>query len=152
MKSKNFLLILAGIFSFGVAIFQAAISIVPEWSAVFGAGDELLSNPPLLLVAGLGMSLVFATCGFYALSGAGVIRRLPLLRLGLFLIGMVYLFRGFPSVLLFLVMLNVLPSPGPVSLPYLLVFLVSLVIGLTYWIGLAVGWKQMKTKTLPAMA
>jgi pimeloyl-ACP methyl ester carboxylesterase len=52
MKNKNILLLLAGIFSFGVAIFQLAISLVPEWSAFFGAGDTLVSNPLLLLAAG----------------------------------------------------------------------------------------------------
>lgn len=41
MKSSNFLLILAGVLSFVVAVFQAVISFVPEWSAALGAGDAL---------------------------------------------------------------------------------------------------------------
>jgi hypothetical protein len=95
MKSTNNLLFLASLLAFGGAIIQAAIGFVPEWSAALGAGDELLSNPPLLLTLGLLMALVFAVCGLYGLSGAGLIRRLPLLHLGLFEIGLVCTLRGY---------------------------------------------------------
>lgn len=144
MNNKNPFLILAAALSFGIAVFQAVISFVPEWCAAFGLGDELVSNPLLLLAAGLGMTLVFSACGFYALSGAGIIRRLPLLRTGLLLIGAVYLLRGLPIVLQILVVLNVLPSQGPVPAIYLMVFLVAFLTGLAFLIGLVVGWKQMK--------
>ena len=39
MKYPNYLLIFAGLLSFGAAIFQVAIGIVPEWSVYWGAGD-----------------------------------------------------------------------------------------------------------------
>src|SRR5512140_3745772 len=113
MKSSNVLLVMAGALSFCVALFQAAISFVPAWSAALGAGDALVSNPSLLLGAGLAMALVFALCGLYALSGAGLVRRLPLLRLGLLAIGAVHTLRGVSFVPLFLVVLGLLPSPYP---------------------------------------
>ncbi len=150
MKSTNFLLTLAGILSFGVAIFQAAISFVPEWSAYYGAGDALVSNPPLLLAAGLGMTLVFAICGFYGLSGAGLIRPLPLLRLGLFVIGLVYTLRGISFIFQILIMLGILPSPQPLPLAWVLTSLVSLIVGLLYLSGLVAGWKRMAMRAVGA--
>ena len=150
MKNKNILLLIAGILSFSVAIFQLVISIVPEWSAYFGAGDALVSNPPLLLVAGIGMTIVFAICGFYGLSGGGVIRRLPLLRLGIFFIGAVYVYRGIPVVFQILSMLDLFPSGVGVSLLSLYTSFVSLVIGIVYWAGFTIGWKQLGRKTVAA--
>jgi len=82
MNKPSFLLILAGILSFGAAIFQAVIGFVPEWSTAFGAGDALVSNPPLLLGMGLLVALLLVIFGLYGLSGASVIRRLPLLAPG----------------------------------------------------------------------
>jgi hypothetical protein len=49
MKPSNPLLVLAGLLSFGTALFQVAIGIFPEWSAYWGAGEVLISNRPLLL-------------------------------------------------------------------------------------------------------
>ena len=152
MKNKNILLLIAGILSFAVAIFQLVISFVPKWSAFFGAGDALVSNPLLLLVAGIGMTIVFAICGFYGLSGGGVIRRLPLLRLGIFFIGAVYFYRGIPVVFHMLSMFGILPSDVGVSLLSLYTSLVSMVIGIVYWAGFTIGWKQLGRKIVPASA
>lgn len=144
MKNSNVVLVVAGALSFCVALFQAAISFVPAWSAALGAGEALVSDPALLLVAGLGMALVFALCGLYALSGAGLLRRLPLLRLGLVTIGAVYTLRGVSFVPLFLMILGVLPTPYPVPTSALLSSLVALVIGILYLAGLLIGWKTLK--------
>ncbi len=152
MKNKNYLLLLAGVLSFGVAIFQLVISFVPKWSAFFGAGDALVSNPLLLLVAGIGMTTVFAICGFYGLSGGGVIRRLPLLRLGIFFIGAVYVYRGIPVVFHILSVFDILPSYVGVSLLSLYTSVVSPVIGIVYWAGFTIGWKQLGRKTVAASA
>jgi hypothetical protein len=116
----------------------------------FGAGDALVSNPLLLLVAGIGITIVFAICGFYGRSGGGVIRRLPLLRLGIFFIGAVYVYRGIPVVFQMLSMLDILPSGAGVSLLSLYTSLVSLVIGIVDWAGFTIGWKQLGRKAVPA--
>lgn len=42
MQHSNISLVLAGVPSFGLADFQAAISFVLAWSAALGARDELL--------------------------------------------------------------------------------------------------------------
>jgi hypothetical protein len=147
MKSSNVLLILADALSFGVAVFQAVISFVPEWSAAFDAADELVSNPPLLLIAGLLMALVFGVFGLYGLSGAGVIRSLPLLRLGLLGIGSIYTLRGIAFVPQLLVILGIFPPPQAVPLAYLLASFIALTVGMLYLAGLASGWKSMTAKT-----
>ena len=143
MKNHNIFLLTAGILSLAVAVFQAIISFVPEWSAYFGSGDTLASNPTLLLVAGMIVTILFAIAGLYGLSGAGVIRRLPLLRLGLVVICLVYIYRGILFIPQFLITIGSLPSPEPMPLQYLLSSLVALIIGLLYLIGLVTGWKRI---------
>ncbi len=150
MKKHNIFLLIAGLLSAGVAVFQAAISFVPEWSAYFGAGEALVSNPTLLLVAGLVVTVLFAITGLYGLSGAGVIRRLPLLRTALIVITLVYIYRGILFIPQLLVTIGTLPSPEPMPLQYLLSSLVALIIGLLYLVGLVAGWKMISPKKAAA--
>jgi hypothetical protein len=150
MKSSNFLLILAGVLSFCAAIFQAVIAFVPAWSAAFGAGDALASNPPRLLALGLSVALLLVVSGLYGLSGAGVIRRLPLLRFALFAIGLLYSLVGVNFIFQVLAMLGILPAAGPIPLHVLLVSLGAFVAALAYLVGLAVNWKRLSAR--PALA
>ena len=143
MKYSNPLLILAGLLSFGAAIFQVAIGIVPEWSAYWGAGNELVSNPPLLLGASLVVGLLAAVGGLYALSGTGLIRRLPLLRSVLMVIGIISTLRGIGLVTLLLTVLGVIPSQGPIPTTAWQSSFAFLLIGLTYLSGLAYGWRSL---------
>ena len=152
MNKNSILLTLAGILSFCAAIFQAAIAFVPEWSAAFGAGDALVSNPTLLLTLGLLVALVLVIFGFYGLSGAGVIRRLPLLRLGLLAIGFLYSLVGINFIFQMLAVLGILPSSQPVPILQVLVSLGALTACLAYWIGLAVSWKRLSIKPAPAVS
>lgn len=70
----------------------------PEWYRFFGAGEQMArlaargSMYPSV-VTGV-IATVLAVWALYGFSGAGVIRRLPLLRLVLMLIAAVYLARG----------------------------------------------------------
>ena len=146
MNRPSSLLILAGVLSFCAAIFQAAIAFVPAWSAAFGASDALVSNLPLLLALGLLVALLLVIFGLYGLSGAGVIRRLPLLRLMLFVIGLLYSMVGINFIFQVLAMLGVLPSAGPIPVYQVLVSFGALVAGLAYLIGLAVNWKWLSSK------
>ncbi len=152
MNRPSYLLILAGVLSFCAAIFQAVIAFVPEWSAAFGAGDALASNPPLLLTLGLLVALVLVIFGLYGLSGAGVMRRLPWLRLGLLAIGLLYSMVGINFIIQVLVMLGILPAAGPIPIYLLLVSFGALVAGLAYLIGLAVSWKQLSIKPAQAVS
>ncbi len=152
MNRPSYLLILAGVLSFCAAIFQAVIAFVPEWSAAFGAGDALASNPPLLLTLGLLVALVLVIFGLYGLSGAGVMRRLPWLRLGLLAIGLLYSMIGVNFIIQVLVMLGILPSAGPIPTYILLVSFGALVAALAYLIGLAVSWKRLSIKPAQAVS
>ncbi len=150
MKIKNFFLLVAGVLSFCAAAFQLVISLVPEWSAYFGAGEELISSRLLLLSLGLLVTILLVIWGFYGLSGAGVIRQLPLLRGVIFIIGALYVLCGLPILAKLLELVNVLPQSGALDLPILLVCLGALTAGLFYWAGLVIGWKQLSIKATPA--
>ncbi len=146
MNKSSYLLILAGILSFCAAIFQAVIAFVPEWSAALGAGDALAHNPPLLLAAGLTVALLLVVFGLYGLSGAGIIRRLPWLRLGLIVPGLAYSTVGIFFIPQFLAMLGILPASQPAPIYMLLVSFGALVASLAYLIGLVVNWKRLSMK------
>ena len=89
----------AGVLSAGVALLHMLIIAVggPAYR-YFGAGERMArmaeqgSATPGLITFGL--TLLFAVWAAYAFSGAGLLRRLPLLRTGLITIGLVYTLRG----------------------------------------------------------
>ncbi|TBR11526.1 MAG: hypothetical protein EPO46_06240 [Lysobacter sp.] len=70
----------------------------PDWYRFFGAGERFAqldaagSRVPALMT--LGIATVLALWSAYALSGAGWLRRLPLLRTALVTISAIYLLRG----------------------------------------------------------
>ena len=90
------------------------------------------------------ITLAFAVWGLYAFSGAGLIRRLPFLRLGLVLIASIFILRG----------LGVLPqlywlltSSRPVEVRHIVFSLVSLTVGVFYALGAILSWKDLKKAT-----
>lgn len=98
---KNGSLVVGGWFSLAFAVFQlSAIFWPPSAIKWFGGPAEMSQTRPvayalLCIVCGL----FAAAFGVYALSGAGKIKKLPLLRTGLIIVTAVYLLRG---VLLFM--------------------------------------------------
>ena len=146
MDRPSAILIFAGVLSFCAAIFQFVIALVPAWSAAFGAG-ALAANPPLLLASGILVTLLLVLFGLYGLSGACVIRRLPLLRFGLFLIGFLYCLVGINFIFQVLALLGILPSGGPIPIHIVLISFGALVAGLAYLIGLAVHWKRLSPRS-----
>jgi hypothetical protein len=144
MRVSKHLLTLAGGLAFALALFHVALSFSPALSEAFGAGKEMVSNPPLLLVLGLIVAVLFALCGVYGLAGAGHIRRLPLLRVGLLGIGGICTLNGLSFVLQLLTVLALLPSPQPVSPQALLASLAFLITGLLYLSGTMAGWRRLR--------
>ena len=129
---------------FGIALLHAAIIFMdPRAYGYFGApqlGRAKAAGylyPDLMTV---GLVLIFAAFGAYALSGAGRIRRLPLLPIALVLIGAVFTLRGlalFPEI--------VGLASGAGGPPRMAVFsLVSLVTGVAFLAGTRSRWRQMK--------
>jgi hypothetical protein len=92
--------------------------------------------PPVLT---LGLAAAFVLCAAYGLSGAGLLRHLPLLRPVLLVIGSVFALRGLMAVPESLALLH-----GSLRYPRALVFSsVALVIGACYLMGLAAAWRRL---------
>lgn len=112
----------------------------------FGAGEEMAmmsENGSLLpAVVTLIIACVFLIWGLYAFSGAGLIKRLPLLRLGLIIIGVIYTLRG---VLIVYQIYEVIVLNGSLVIIELVSSFVSLFIGIVYLAGIRTGWQLLKT-------
>ncbi len=133
MDISRYCLTLGSIASFLIALLHLALVFRPQWYRYFGA-DELVQmhekGSPFTVLVTLGLALMFALWGAYALSGAGVIRQLPLLRISLIAIGVIYILRGLmlPSELF-----KVLRSSYPFR--FVIFSTGSLIIGLLYLVG-----------------
>ncbi|HEX8362555.1 MAG TPA: hypothetical protein VF613_20715 [Longimicrobium sp.] len=93
------LLVAGGAVTAAAALLHVAIIVGgPDWYRFFGAGERMArmdargSIYPALITAWI--AAILGVWALYAFSGAGLIRRLPLLRLALTLIAAVYLARG----------------------------------------------------------
>ncbi|HEY0372297.1 MAG TPA: hypothetical protein VGD79_09865 [Thermoanaerobaculia bacterium] len=80
----------------------------PAWYRFFGAGERMAQFAargavyPTIVTAGI--AAILGVWALYALSGAGIVRRLPLLRFALVLIAAIYLGRGILGLPLVLLM------------------------------------------------
>lgn len=142
MMLRNLWLLAGGILSAAAAILHLAIIAGgPRWYLFFGAGRRMAwlaehgSPRPAIIAAGIAAML--AIWSAYALSGAGVIGRLPLLRLGLVTITAIYLLRAAALPL----MLGTMPGRSPAFLIWSSV--VVLIYGLVHAIGLIRGWNEL---------
>lgn len=144
MRMGNQWLKTGGILSFAVALLHVIIIFVGASAyRYFGAGEEMAAAaesgsafPALLTFV---LVAVFAIWGFYGLSGAGFVRRLPLLKIALLLIGAVYTLRG---VAVFQQLFQIAATAAEVMPREIVFSLVSLVIGLAYLIGTISNWKS----------
>lgn len=98
VPGRVLLLVAAGC-SVWVAVLHVSIAVAgPAWYRYFGAPSlaaRIEAGEPLVpTLLALAVAAVFVLWACYALSGAGAIRRLPLLRTALFVIAAVYLLRG----------------------------------------------------------
>lgn len=128
-------LLVAGTLSATIATLHLIIVVLgPAGYLYFGAADlaPLAAAgspiPPLLTV---GLALVFAIWAWYAFAAAGLVRRPPLLALGLWVIGAIYTVRGLaliPEVLSF-------AYGGGVPPRFVAFSFVALATGLAYLVG-----------------
>ena len=98
--SRNKPLIIGGCLSFIAALLHlGCIFGGPDWYLFFGAGERMAllaaQGDPHPTIVTLVIATILTVWGLYALSGAGIIFKLPLLKTGLVLITCVYLARGF---------------------------------------------------------
>ncbi|NJC41856.1 hypothetical protein GGQ87_002151 [Brevundimonas alba] len=92
-------LVAGGLLSAGASAAHLTIIVGgPRWYAFFGAGPRMVrlaeqGSPKAALIT-LGIAVVLAAWAAWAFSGAGLIPRLPLLKLGLAAITAIYLLRA----------------------------------------------------------
>ncbi|UXI66524.1 hypothetical protein [Tahibacter amnicola] len=96
---KNRALVVGGVLSFVAALLHVGCILGgPAWYRFFGAGEGMATmaeqGSPVPALLTLGITAVLVSWGCYAWSGAGLMRRLPLLRTALVGISAVYLLRG----------------------------------------------------------
>ncbi len=93
------MLVLAGSLDLAAAALHLACIVGgPDWYRFFGAGEEIARaaerGSPIPAVITVGIACVLTVWGLLAFSAAGLIGKLPLRRLCLVLISLVYLVRG----------------------------------------------------------
>ncbi|WP_111642822.1 hypothetical protein [Marinimicrobium alkaliphilum] len=132
---------LAALAHIGCIVFGA------EWYRFFGAGEEMARMaeaghwyPAAVTAAIVALLLIWS---LYALSGAGVIRRLPFLRLALCLIAAIFLVRGVAFV-------GLMPAFPENSLTFWLVSSsICLVLGALYAFGTYHKWTALSGNSAP---
>jgi hypothetical protein len=111
------------------------------WYRFLGAGEDMARMAeagrwyPAVLT--LGIAAVFCVWSLYALSGADVIRRLPLVRIALCAITAIYLLRGVGWVALMRYFPDTSPTLGFWSSS------ISFAIGVVHLVGLRQVWRQL---------
>ena len=142
---RNSWLIAAGTLSAAAALLHLAIIAGgPDWYRFFGAGEGMarmaergMLRPALITV---GIAAILAVWAAYAFAGAGLIRRLPLMRTALILISCIFLLRGLVLVPLFLL------RPATVGAFALWSSLIVLAYGMLYAIGTWHAWPALSAK------
>jgi hypothetical protein len=143
MTARNPWLVVGGCLSLvAAALHVACIVGGPDWYRFFGAGEEMARAAergfwaPHLMT--LGIAAILAIWAAYAFAGAGLIRRLPLMRTALVAISAVYLLRG-----LFVFSPALFDRPDLSSAFMLWSSLIVLVYGIAYAIGTWRAWPQL---------
>lgn len=133
----------AAALTLAAAMVQAAISVVPNWSGYFGAPEPLLARPALLIAAGVGAAVALVMCAAYAASGAGYIKRLPLVRFVLLAIGILFIVRGLIVVPLVLAALGVTDDLVRAPAGGLLSSVFVLLLGILFLSGTLLRWREL---------
>ena len=106
----------------------------------FGAGEEMARADeaghwmPAIMTAGI--AIILAIWAAYAFSGAGLLRRLPLMRTALVIISGIYLLRG-------LFIIPIMIEPAMRSPFNVWSSLIVLGYGMVYAIGTRLAWPQL---------
>ncbi len=142
MDTKNNFLILAAIFSGVAAVLHVGCIIFGgSWYRFFGAGEQMAKMAEAghwyPTVATSVIVFLLSIWSLYALSGAGVILRLPLLRIGLCVIAVVFIVRG-------VAFIKIMPLfPGNSLTFWLVSSAICLGIGILYAVGTIQTWSHL---------
>ncbi|MGQ0588137.1 MAG: hypothetical protein ACT4N8_01225 [Sphingosinicella sp.] len=143
MSARNPWLVVGGCLSLAAAVLHLACVVGgPGWYRFFGAGEEMARaaergswTPPLLT---LGIAAILALWAAYAFAGAGLFRRLPLMRTALVAISAIYLLRG-----LFVFSPALFNRPDLSSAFMFWSSLIVLAYGIAYAVGTWRAWPQL---------
>lgn len=141
----NLLLIIAGALSFiASGLHLACIYFGASWYRLFGAGEHMAqlaeqgSIEPTLIT--LGIATILLTWSLYAFSAAGLIFKLPFVKIVLCLITTIYLVRGFAGFLL-------INNPmGRTADFWIWSSSICLVFGIVHLTGLKQQWSNLKSQ------
>lgn len=143
--ANPFLLASAALSAIAALLHVGCIIFGPSWYRFFGAGERLAqlaaagSSVPTVMTAGI--ATVLSLWAVYALSGAGVIARLPLIRVALCAIAGIYLVRGAAG----LVFAAVAPGERSVAF-WVWSSLICLGIGALYLVGTRQVWAALSRR------
>ncbi|NLD35898.1 MAG: hypothetical protein GX654_03430 [Desulfatiglans sp.] len=137
----NRFLLSGGTFSILVALLHVAIILGgPDWYRFWGAGEQMAKleeNGSLLPdIVTFFLVVIFLIWGLYAYSGAGLVKRLPLLKTGLVVISSIYTIRG-------LLLVTFIFRPEQLTSFILWTSIVSLIAGLIHFIGTKQVWAEI---------
>jgi len=142
LATANPFLLAAGALSAIAALMHlACIVFGAPWYRFFGAGEQMVGLVQrghwYPTVVTLGISTVLALWSVYALSGAGLLPKLPLTRIALCTITAVYLLRA----LAFPALMSIIPGNSMAF--WLWSSAICLVIGSVHLVGLRQVWAQL---------
>ena len=116
----------------------------PDWYRFFGASEKMAilaeQGSWIPLISTFGIFTVLFIWGLYAFSGAGLIRKLPLLKLALVIISAIYLIRGLIVFPVWII------RPEFINDLHIWSSLVCLIIGGAYAIGARQVWIDILSK------
>jgi hypothetical protein len=143
-------LIACGLASAALALFHVGCIFVgaPAYR-YFNAGEDMAlmaeagSTIPALIT--LGIAAVLATFAAYAFSGAGIVARLPFLKIGLLAVGGIYTLRG---LFLFPCLVVAVTSPQDLDPKEVAFASVALAIGVAYLMGGSMDRKQARVDSV----
>ncbi len=143
MKTGNPWLVAGGCLSAAAALLHVGVILGgPDWYRFFGAGEAMAqmaeSGSPVPALVTTGIAAVLASWSAYAFAGAGLIRRLPLMRTALVSITAIYLLRG-------LLIVPVLLKPNAAAFD-VWSSLVVLLYGTVYALGTWRAWDHLSQR------
>lgn len=131
----------AALSALGAGLHLACIAFGAAWYRAMGAGEQMARMADAGSAYPVKMTLIVASIlviwSLYALSGSGLIGRVPLLRTGLCLIAAVYLLRGFA----FYPLIALAPGRSPSF--WLWSSVTCAVFGIVHAIGIARVWSRL---------
>jgi hypothetical protein len=146
MKNSKLLLVISGCCSLGIAVLHLImIFIGAKAYEYFRAGEEMVrmaeSGSAVPAIVTSVIVVIFILFGFYALSAAGMVFRVPFVRTGLCLIAIIYTVRGL------FVFFQILKIAEEHESRDMLFSLVSLSVGILYTLSLIYNWTLIPARS-----